>query len=88
MPYLPVPPAGSAAALVQYYLYGTGGTVQSVLQSTMGLDVDASLATANATLLDIQARRMLVNQDLFPYVVQSAVPGSMPYCQPMKACVM
>lgn len=42
--------AGAATALLTYYLDGTGGGLLAVLNATMGLDVDASLAAANATL--------------------------------------
>lgn len=47
--------AASAQALVNYYLTGEGGTVFSVLETTMGVDVEASIAQANATLTDLQA---------------------------------
>lgn len=46
---------GGVAALVQYYLFGTGGTVFSVLNSAVGLDVPGQLVQANATLLELQA---------------------------------
>ncbi|KAI3426214.1 hypothetical protein D9Q98_008590 [Chlorella vulgaris] len=45
---------GGVAALVQYYLFGTGGTVFSVLNSAVGLDVPGQLVQANATLLELQ----------------------------------
>jgi hypothetical protein len=41
---------------VQYYLYGTGGTVFTVLDATMGIDVQGSMDQAEATLTDLQAR--------------------------------
>lgn len=40
---------------MEYYLYGTGGTVLDILNSTMGLDVTAGLDQANTTLTDLQA---------------------------------
>ena len=40
---------------MQYYLFGTGGGVLDVLQSTVGLDVEAALAATDATLGDLQA---------------------------------
>ncbi|KAL4448506.1 hypothetical protein ABPG75_005725 [Micractinium tetrahymenae] len=47
--------SGDVSALVSYYLTGTGGTVLDIIQSTMGLDVTASLDQANSTLIDLQA---------------------------------
>jgi len=53
-----LPSAGSTTELIQYYLLGTGangtGGVLSILNSTMGVDVPASLAQANTTLIDLK----------------------------------
>lgn len=50
-------PPGAATTLVEYYLYGTGGTVFSVLDATVGINVQGSMDQAEATLIELQAGR-------------------------------
>lgn len=38
-----------ADALVNYYLYDSGGNITSLINSTLGLDLDSTLANINST---------------------------------------
>lgn len=77
--------------MVEYYLFGTGGTVLDVINSTMGLDIASSLDQANSTLTDLRASRGLgpllrLVPTPAPCVLHSFKPPASGLRAPMPAC--